>query len=52
MLSERFEAPVEPFDPFRKIAFDQKKFKSESASDIAPTVAVAVGLALRRAGDR
>jgi type IV pilus assembly protein PilM len=52
MLSERFEAPVEPFDPFRKIAFDTKKFKSESASDIAPTVAVAVGLALRRGGDR
>jgi type IV pilus assembly protein PilM len=52
MLAERFEAPVEPFDPFRKIAFDTKKFKTESAADIAPTVAVAVGLALRRVGDR
>jgi type IV pilus assembly protein PilM len=52
MLSERFEAPVEAFDPFRKIAFDAKKFKTESAADIAPTVAVAVGLALRRVGDR
>jgi type IV pilus assembly protein PilM len=52
MLSERFEAPVESFDPFRKIAFDQKKFKSESPSELASTVAVAVGLALRRTGDR
>jgi len=52
MLSERFEAPVESFDPFRKIAFDQRKFKSESPSDLASTAAVAVGLALRRTGDR
>ena len=52
LLSERFEAPVEPFNPFRKIAFDTRKFKAESAADIAPTAAVAVGLALRRAGDR
>jgi type IV pilus assembly protein PilM len=51
MLTERFEAPVEPFDPFKKVTFDNKRFKIES-SDIAPTVAVAVGLALRRVGDR
>ena len=35
-----------------KVAFDAKKFKVESAADIAPTAAVAVGLALRRVGDR
>jgi type IV pilus assembly protein PilM len=52
MLSERFEAPVESFDPFRKVAFDGKKLRTESAAEIAPTVAVAVGLALRRSGDR
>src|SRR4029078_6027117 len=51
MLTERFEAPVESFDPFRKVAFDNKKLKTEG-EEIAPTVAVAVGLALRRAGDR
>src|SRR6185436_11768579 len=27
MLTERFEAPVESFDPFRNVAFDNKKFK-------------------------
>ena len=51
MLAERFEAPVEPFDPFRKIAFDAKKLGCDPA-DVGPTAAVAVGLALRRAGDR
>ncbi|OFW06883.1 MAG: hypothetical protein A3H96_14570 [Acidobacteria bacterium RIFCSPLOWO2_02_FULL_67_36] len=52
MLSERFEAPVEPFDPFKRVAFDPKRFNLESAEAIAPTVAVALGLALRRVGDR
>jgi type IV pilus assembly protein PilM len=52
MLTERFEAPVEPFDPFKKVAFEAKKFNVQTAAEVAPTVAVAVGLALRRAGDR
>ena len=51
MLADRFEAPVEPFDPFKKISFDAARFKAD-ARDVAPTAAVAVGLALRRAGDR
>jgi type IV pilus assembly protein PilM len=52
MLTHRFEAPIEALDPFKRVAFDTKKFQVESAADVAPTVAVAVGLALRRAGDR
>jgi len=52
MLADRFEAPVEMFDPFKKITLDVKKFAAASAADVAPTVAVAVGLALRRGGDR
>jgi len=51
MLAERFEAPVEPFDPFKRVLFDDKHF-SVDAAEVAPTVAVAVGLGLRRAGDR
>jgi type IV pilus assembly protein PilM len=51
MLADRFEAPVEQFDPFKKISFDAGKFKSDLA-EVAPSAAVAVGLALRRAGDR
>jgi type IV pilus assembly protein PilM len=52
MLTERFEAPVEPFDPFKRVTFDTRKLQVESAASVAPTVAVALGLALRRAGDR
>ncbi len=51
MLAERFQAPVEIFDPFKKVSFDASKFSLDSA-EIGPTAAVAVGLALRRAGDR
>ena len=51
MLTERFEAPVELFDPFKKIGFDVKKLGAASA-EAAATAAVAVGLALRRVGDR
>ncbi len=50
-LRERFEAPIEAFDPFHSISFDSRKFGVEAA-DVAPTVAVAVGLALRRTGDK
>jgi type IV pilus assembly protein PilM len=51
-LQERFGTTVESFDPFRKIAFDAKKFNVEDTENVLPTVAVAVGLALRKAGDR
>jgi type IV pilus assembly protein PilM len=50
-LEDRFNAPVEMFDPFRKVAFDTKKGSVPSAEAVA-TAAVAVGLALRKAGDR
>jgi type IV pilus assembly protein PilM len=52
MLTERFEAPVEGLDPFKRVGFDGKKFQVGAAADVAPTAAVAVGLALRRVGDR
>jgi type IV pilus assembly protein PilM len=51
ILAERFGAPVEAFDPFRRVAFDARKVPGNPA-EIAATAAVAVGLALRRAGDR
>jgi type IV pilus assembly protein PilM len=51
-LEERFGAPVEVFDPFRKVAFDPNKLGLSDPDRLAPTAAVAVGLALRKAGDR
>ncbi len=49
-LGERFGIPVEPFDPFRQVSFE--KPPSGDLSQLAATTAVAVGLALRKAGDR
>jgi type IV pilus assembly protein PilM len=51
-LEDRFGTPVEMFDPFRKIGFEPGKLGIADPDSIAPTAAVAVGLALRRAGDR
>ncbi|MGE3401347.1 MAG: type IV pilus assembly protein PilM [Vicinamibacterales bacterium] len=50
MLQERFSAPVEEFDPFRAVTWDRKL--GAPSPELAATAAVAVGLALRRAGDR
>jgi hypothetical protein len=52
MLGERFEAHIEEFDPFKAIAFDAQKLGVDSPADAAPMAAVAVGLALRKVGDR
>jgi type IV pilus assembly protein PilM len=52
MLGERFEAQIEEFDPFKTITFDAQKLGVESPADVAPMAAVAVGLALRKVGDR
>jgi len=51
MLQERFNAPVEEFDPFRAVAWDAGKIGA-AAEDHAAMAAVAVGLALRKVGDR
>ncbi len=51
-LQKRFNTPVEMFDPFRKVALDARKFSADARESIAPTAAVAIGLAVRRAGDR
>jgi type IV pilus assembly protein PilM len=51
-LQERFNTLVEVFDPFKKISFDPQKLGIADAEGLSPTAAVAVGLALRRAGDR
>ncbi|MEW5981603.1 MAG: type IV pilus assembly protein PilM [Acidobacteriota bacterium] len=50
-LHERFGLAVEPLDPFRRVSFDEGRF-GLSKSEAGPTAVVAVGLALRRKGDR
>jgi type IV pilus assembly protein PilM len=51
-LEDRFGAPVETFNPFKQISFDSQKLGVHEAEQLAPSAAVAVGLALRRVGDR
>ena len=52
LLEERFGAPVEFLDPFKTVELDAKRLGIDNPADIAQTAAVAVGLALRTAGDR
>jgi type IV pilus assembly protein PilM len=52
ILSERLEIPVEVLNPFKNIKVDPKSFDSGTISESAPLAAVAVGLAMRRPGDR
>jgi len=51
-LSERFGSAVETFDPFRKISFEPARLGIAEPEAMTPSAAVAVGLALRRVGDR
>jgi type IV pilus assembly protein PilM len=51
-LADRLGVPVEHFDPFKTIAWDPKVLGGRQAVDVSATAAVAVGLALRQAGDR
>jgi Tfp pilus assembly PilM family ATPase len=51
MVQERFNAPVEDFDPFRAVTWDVKKLAGDAGA-LAATAAVAVGLALRKVEDQ
>ncbi len=51
-LRERFSTEVEQFDPFRQVGCDPKKVGIDNPDDYGPVAAVAMGLALRKVGDR
>jgi len=51
-LQEKFGTTVEMFDPFKKIAFEAQRLGVTDPEAVSPAAAVAVGLALRTAGDR
>jgi type IV pilus assembly protein PilM len=51
-LEDRFGTTVELLDPFKTVAFEPIKLGVIDPDSVLPTAAVAVGLALRRAGDR
>jgi type IV pilus assembly protein PilM len=51
-LSEKLGIPVERGNPFRNIVYNEKMFDSNFIADVSPMCAVAVGLAMRKVGDR
>ena len=52
LLSERFGAPVEMLNPFLNVRYSEKDFDAGVIEELAPSAAIAVGLAVRRVGDR
>ncbi len=51
-IEQRVGVPVEILNPFKSIPVESRRFDPGYIMDIAPTAAVAVGLALRRPGDK
>jgi type IV pilus assembly protein PilM len=50
-LNQRNEIPVETCDPLGAVDYDPDLFEQHQIDDIAPMLAVGVGLGLRRTGD-
>jgi type IV pilus assembly protein PilM len=51
-LSRRFETQVEIMNPFRSIAVNERAFPPDRLEPMTTAAAVAVGLALRKVGDK
>jgi type IV pilus assembly protein PilM len=51
-IESRVGVPVEIMNPFKAIEVDDRKFDPAFVTEVAPMAAVAVGLALRKAGDK
>ncbi len=52
VLQRQIEIPVEIVNPFKKIEYNEKHFDLEYLREIGPMMAVGVGLATRKVGDR
>jgi type IV pilus assembly protein PilM len=51
VLRERFEVPTELMNPLRRIHYKESDFDATWLQSIAPMMAVAVGLGIRKVGD-
>jgi type IV pilus assembly protein PilM len=51
VLRDRFQVPTELMNPLRRVHFRESDFDSDWLRSIAPMMAVAVGLAIRKGGD-
>ncbi len=51
-VSDKIGIPVELISPFAKLKYNEKDFDPEYLQEIGPLMAVTVGLAIRRVGDK
>lgn len=51
-VEQRIDVPVEIINPFKAITYNESNFDSEYLKEIGPVAVVAVGLAMRKAGDK
>jgi type IV pilus assembly protein PilM len=52
VFADRFEAGVELMNPFNSVTYNPRDFDPEFINEIGPSAAIAVGLAVRKVGDR
>jgi type IV pilus assembly protein PilM len=52
LIAERFDAGVELMNPFNNITYNPRDFDPDFINEIGPSAAIAVGLAVRKVGDR
>jgi len=50
-LRDKFGIPVVIMDPFKNVDVDEKEFNPEQLAEMGPSMAIAVGLAMRKLGD-
>jgi type IV pilus assembly protein PilM len=52
LLAEKFDSGVEILNPFNSITYNPRDFDPDFIAEIGPSAAIAVGLAVRKVGDR
>lgn len=52
LLAERFDAAVELMNPFNNVTYNPRDFDPDFIAEVGPAAAIAVGLAVRKVGDR
>jgi len=52
LLAERFDAGVEVMNPFNNVTYSPRDFDPDFIGEMGPSAAIAVGLGVRRVGDR
>ncbi len=51
-LSQRLGLDVQLLDPWRQVSYNKKQFDPDYLQSVGPLFTVAVGLAMRRVGDK